>query len=30
MIERREAIAQLLRDRPDELLVVTGLGSPDL
>jgi hypothetical protein len=28
MIERREAIAQLLRDRPDELLVVTGLGSP--
>jgi hypothetical protein len=28
MIERREAIAHLLKDRPDELLVVTGLGSP--
>jgi thiamine pyrophosphate-dependent acetolactate synthase large subunit-like protein len=28
MIERREAIAELLKDRPGNLLVVTGLGSP--
>lgn len=28
MIERREAIAEILKDRPDNLLVVTGLGSP--
>jgi thiamine pyrophosphate-dependent acetolactate synthase large subunit-like protein len=28
MIERREAIAHLLKDRPDDLLVITGLGSP--
>ncbi|MEE4236467.1 MAG: thiamine pyrophosphate-dependent enzyme [Anderseniella sp.] len=28
MIERREAVAGLLKDRPEELLVVTGLGSP--
>ena len=28
MIERRDAIAELLKDRPDNLLVVTGLGSP--
>jgi thiamine pyrophosphate-dependent acetolactate synthase large subunit-like protein len=28
MIERREAVAELLKDRPDKLLVVTGLGSP--
>ncbi len=26
--ERRELVAQILRDRPDDLLVVTGLGSP--
>ena len=28
MIERREAVGELLKDRPDNLLVVTGLGSP--
>ncbi len=28
MIERREAIASLLKDRPGNLLVITGLGSP--
>jgi thiamine pyrophosphate-dependent acetolactate synthase large subunit-like protein len=28
MIERREAIAEILKGRPDNLLVVTGLGSP--
>jgi len=28
MIERREAVAEILKDRPNELLVVTGLGSP--
>jgi thiamine pyrophosphate-dependent acetolactate synthase large subunit-like protein len=28
MIERREAVAEILKDRPDNLLVITGLGSP--
>lgn len=28
MIERRAAIAGILKDRPENLLVVTGLGSP--
>ncbi|MEM7634291.1 MAG: thiamine pyrophosphate-dependent enzyme [Pseudomonadota bacterium] len=28
MIERREAIAEILKDRPDNLLVISGLGSP--
>ncbi len=28
MIERREAIAAILKDRPDNLLVISGLGSP--
>lgn len=28
MIERREAIATILEDRPDNLLVISGLGSP--
>ena len=28
MIGRREAIAEVLNDRPDNLLVISGLGSP--
>lgn len=28
MIDRRDAIAEILKDRADDLLVVTGLGSP--
>ena len=28
MIGRREAIAAILQDRPDDLLVISGLGSP--
>jgi thiamine pyrophosphate-dependent acetolactate synthase large subunit-like protein len=28
MIGRREAIAEVLKDRPDNLLVISGLGSP--
>ncbi len=28
MIERRKAIAAILADRPDNLLVISGLGSP--
>jgi thiamine pyrophosphate-dependent acetolactate synthase large subunit-like protein len=28
MLDRRAAVAALLRDRPDDLLVVSGLGSP--
>ncbi|HVJ54369.1 MAG TPA: thiamine pyrophosphate-dependent enzyme [Aliidongia sp.] len=27
-LERRQVVAELLRDRPADLLVVTGLGSP--
>lgn len=28
MIGRRDAIAEVLKDRPDNLLVISGLGSP--
>lgn len=28
MIERRDAIAEILQDRPENLLVISGLGSP--
>lgn len=28
MIGRRDAIAEILKDRPDNLLVISGLGSP--
>ncbi len=28
MIDRREAVAAILKDRPDNLVVISGLGSP--